>query len=64
MGREPDHAAYLAEMIAFIKRRGKKLWTEDLRNEYNAIWEKYYGPMTPRGGGNAGQGNADWKGHE
>ncbi len=49
MGREPDHAAYFAEMIAFIKRRGKKLWTEDLRNEYNAIWEKYYGPMTPRG---------------
>jgi hypothetical protein len=44
---EPDRKAYLAEMIAFDKRRGKKLWNEELRDEYRAIWEKYYGPLPP-----------------
>ncbi len=41
------HLAYIAEMAAFLKRRGKKLWTEELRDEFRAIWAKYYGPLPP-----------------
>jgi hypothetical protein len=50
MGHEDEranHLAYLKEMAAFLKRRGKKLWTEELRDEDRAIWEKYYGPLPP-----------------
>lgn len=43
-----NHKAYLEEMAAFLKRRGKKLWTEELRDEYNAIWAKHYGPLPLR----------------
>jgi len=43
--REPNHAAYLIEMTTFLKERGKKVWTEKLRDRYKEIWERHYGPM-------------------